>query len=87
MLVEAKVLRWGKGLQTAEGIRQNAVVIEDLHQTSAVIPADVENLFGFDNEQHPQYQYWRMNDDGLSFTEIAAELRKDFGFKPRNEEV
>lgn len=53
------------------------------------IPTEFAPLFGLDQYDlstfHGQSKYMIMNDEGRSFLEVAAQLRKDFGFKPRVE--
>lgn len=55
-------------------------------ESQSIIPRQLENLFGFDDrstdERQWQSTYWKMNDERRkSFPEIAAELRRNFGFR------
>lgn len=82
MLVEKKVCKWNDDLLKT---------VDDSTGSRSRLPYGSERLFGFntsyvvDNKEGQDY-YIDMNDNqGKSFMEIAAELRKNFGFKPRKD--
>lgn len=100
MLVESKMMEFDKSKfeSKCEIFDENRNLKEisgttfysSVDDSKSSIAKNLESLFGFNSNSGDfrewQSTYWRMNDEQeKSFEEIATELRKNFGFRPRKQ--